>query len=241
MFCSGSLGSLKFRVSGLFTLKLLIKLIFETPEDLKLHLQSVNADGQNIFHLIGRCNNIKVLSKFLEMFTEPEIVEMFLSLDKWNRNVFHTAVIFSSKTFIIAVFELIRKIPSDQLKEALKTSKIDGWNLFHCVACNKKHQVAGFVFEFVSEILGKDSAVVMLKEAEWNRSLNIFHLMAQCGNTVNFDQLLTLANTRLKDEEIQELLEAKTKNGDNVKQVAMKTKNKTMLQKCFEIDNFEEN
>jgi hypothetical protein len=154
-----------------------LKSIFETPVEFKLYLRSNTDDGENVFHLIARWSSDQVLAKFLELFTAPEIVEMFMSLDKWNQNVFHVAVCYNSVFFIKAIFEHARRFPFEKLIEALKTSQIDGWNLFHYTACNKHREVAGFVLEFLTEILGKNSAIAMLKEFESKYSRNFFPIL----------------------------------------------------------------
>jgi hypothetical protein len=155
--------------------------------------------------LIARFGNEQVLAKLLEMFTSPEVIEMFLSLNKWNQNVFHS----NSKSFLKTIFDLARNFPSDKLRKALKTSETDGWNLMHYSACNKENQVTCFVFEFVSKILGIETAIKMLKEAEWEDSRTILHLLAKYGKTENFYQLLSLVINHLTVDEVQELLRAK--------------------------------
>jgi hypothetical protein len=194
-------------------------LIFKTPEDLKLYLGSINENGKNLFHLIAMYNNVQVLGEFTKLFTASEIVEMFSSLDENNQNVFHAAFAFNSKFFIKTIFKLFRRISPEQLKEALKTSQLTGRNLFHFTASNKDHQIASFLFKFASKILGKASAVAMLKEVEWKNSNNILHILARypLADHQNFDQVVSLVNTHLNDDERSQLHEAKTKDGDTVK------------------------
>jgi hypothetical protein len=182
-------------------------------------VQQTDKYKENTLQRVARFNTSEVFSKIVGVLentlSDCEINEM-LEHDAWN--VFHHNSESSSRLFS----NLSKEFHLKNSKKGLKTSEVDGWNLFHFDACNENHQIAGFVFQFVSEILRQDSAVAMLKETEWRESENIFHLLAKLENHENFDQLLALVQVHLKVDEIHELIEKKSKNGENMLDIQQK-------------------
>jgi predicted phage-related endonuclease len=120
-------------------------------------------------------------------------------------------------------------------------NKVDGLNLFHCAAFNRNQRVdvvlndkmVEFLFDFLVKSLGRDSAVAMLHECDPEQSRNIFHLSVENKNSAKVNSFLSLVRSKSTDEEAKALLMAKTKNNENLIELAVKSGELSMVKQVF--------
>jgi hypothetical protein len=154
---------------------------------------------------------------------------MLISLNSQSKHVFYIAVRLNTKEFIEALFESTQALlPSDDLKKVLRTNELNGINLFHVAAVNSNLGIVGCVFKIVSQVLGKDAAVSMLKEVYFEQSMNVFHILMQNENFENLESFFLLVSAH---HDAKVLIMTPNKHGETAVDIAKKSKNVEKLGK----------
>jgi hypothetical protein len=199
----------------------IIKTELEIYGDSEL-LNSTDHHGNNYFHIFAEFSNEMCLKAFVDsnLVSKSEMREMLTNLNNKNETVFQVAVISNHKEFIEELFKLAQTLLSpDVLKKALKTNELTGLNLFHAAARNYRFEKFDLVFKIVTQVLGKDVAISMLKEVDLEQSRNIFHILIQDENFEKLESLVLLVNAHF---DIKTLILAPNKSGETPLDMAKK-------------------
>ena len=209
-----------------------------SDDELSNLMQKVDINGANVFFYAIESGNIETFYEIAKkVLSVKETNDMLVALDKYNRNIFHCSFQQHSLKSIQDLLEFGRRnISPEMFRNALKTSKIDGCNIYHYAACNKNPDIPDFAWSFICDILGKEASVEMLKEKEFDVSENIVTALVKFNDLKNFEAFFHILKTNLNFKDLKMLFLNQTKKGFNIIQTAVDSDGMNMqwLEKLFD-------
>jgi hypothetical protein len=173
------------------------------------------------------------LIDYIERFdNESEVYNFFTAKNDSNEIVFHRTLRMNSADFNSSlVFSGSTQMNFETFKQVMEATNADGWNLFHLTACNRNRNVGFMVCVYLRRHLLTD----MFQAVELTENRNVFHILFEQRNNRNIGSFFKIAKSILSLQEIKKMFTAKTKAGENMIEIAIKTGELSLIRKLFDI------
>lgn len=197
-----------------------------TFDEMNSFLKQKNVDGDNVLHFAAKFSSegsMNELWNFLEsILSLKELKDLLLDFNNQISYSLHRAINFNNKEFIENFVTITKKVLTrDELKEAFGNCSTLNSNIFHYAACNKTCGIIEIVMKFLNEFVEKADVEKLIKQSEYIKNENIFHILARHNNAENLECFLKLVKNILSIETFQNLFLERNDDGKNSFQIAV--------------------